>query len=138
VCISYAASGRGRSVRGLVRRDKPAGKERMKESHIEGVANHDDPESCVGGREGVHEALTGACAGTVLSREIYTTGTPTLLSQAEGNTDATAFARWCLVPRGRRPAARAEPSCARTGRSHGCSTWMARRDASGRPEVARR
>ena len=42
----------------------------MKEPYVEGVANHDDPESCVGAREGAGEALTGAHAGRVLSREI--------------------------------------------------------------------
>ena len=42
----------------------------MKESHGEGVAIHSDPESCAGAREGDGEALTGARAGRVLSREI--------------------------------------------------------------------
>jgi len=41
----------------------------MEEPHIEGPATHDDPESCAGVREGNGEALTGARAGTVLSRE---------------------------------------------------------------------
>lgn len=41
----------------------------MKELHAEGVATHSDPESCVGAREGVGEALTGARIGRVLSRE---------------------------------------------------------------------
>jgi len=41
----------------------------MKESYVEGLANHDDPESCAGPREGVGEALTGAHTGRVLSRE---------------------------------------------------------------------
>jgi len=35
----------------------------MEELYIEGVANHDDPESCVGVRKGGGEALTGARAG---------------------------------------------------------------------------
>src|ERR687894_510050 len=35
----------------------------MRELYIEGLATHDDPESCVGVREGVCEALTGARAG---------------------------------------------------------------------------
>ena len=35
----------------------------MKESHIEGVAIHDGPESCVGARKGDGEALTGVRAG---------------------------------------------------------------------------
>ena len=45
-------------------------KERMKESYVEGLATHDDPESYVGVREDAGEALTGARAGRVLSREI--------------------------------------------------------------------
>ncbi len=42
----------------------------MKESYIEGLATHDDPESCAHVREGQGEALTGARAGRVLSREM--------------------------------------------------------------------
>ena len=42
----------------------------MKEPHVEGLAIHDDPESCVVIREGAGEALTGAPAGWVLSREM--------------------------------------------------------------------
>jgi hypothetical protein len=41
----------------------------MRESHDEGVASHTDPESCGVAREGGVEALTGARAGWVLSRE---------------------------------------------------------------------
>lgn len=58
----------------------------MKEPHIEGVATHDDPESCATAREGRSEALTGARAGSVLSRENRQSGTPTQLLYAEGNT----------------------------------------------------
>ena len=38
----------------------------MEEPYIEGVATHDDPESCVGVREGAGEALTGAHAGRAI------------------------------------------------------------------------
>ncbi len=41
----------------------------MKEPHGEGLATHTDPESCAVVREGGGEALTGARAGRVLSRE---------------------------------------------------------------------
>src|ERR1700688_1213950 len=41
----------------------------MQESHGEGVATHTDPESCGAARKGGAEALTGARAGQVLSRE---------------------------------------------------------------------
>ena len=53
-----------------MRPDQTGKKERMQESYVEGVATHDDPESCAGAREGVGEALTGARTGRVLSREI--------------------------------------------------------------------
>jgi len=42
----------------------------MKESHVEGLATHSGPESCVAVREGSREALTGVRTGRVLSREI--------------------------------------------------------------------
>jgi hypothetical protein len=41
----------------------------MREPYGEGLAAHTGPESCVGAREGVGEALTGVHAGWVLSRE---------------------------------------------------------------------
>ncbi len=40
----------------------------MKAPYIEGIANHDDPESCAAVRKDCREALTGARAGWVLSR----------------------------------------------------------------------
>ena len=40
--------------------------EEMKELYIEGIANHDDPESCVTVRKGGGEALTGARIGLSL------------------------------------------------------------------------
>jgi RNA-directed DNA polymerase len=58
----------------------------MKEPHIEGVATHDDPESCTDGREAGGEALTGARTGSVLSRENRQSGAPTSLSETEGDT----------------------------------------------------
>ena len=41
----------------------------MKESHVEGLAAHNGPESCGVARKGVGEALTGVRAGRVFSRE---------------------------------------------------------------------
>ena len=38
----------------------------MRELYIEGVAIHDGPESCVGGRDAVGEALTGVRAGRAI------------------------------------------------------------------------
>ncbi len=42
----------------------------MKESYGEDLASHPDPESCAVARKGGREALTGACAGGLWSREI--------------------------------------------------------------------
>jgi hypothetical protein len=109
----------------------------MKEPHIEGVATHDDPESCAVVRKDGGEALTGAHMGWVLSREIKGFGVPTLSSEAEGHMSIGASAsRWATL-RGRRPHARVEPLCTGTGRSTDPSMRMAHRDASGRPEAAR-
>src|SRR5262245_2475555 len=58
----------------------------MQESHREGPASHPDPESCVDGRKAGGEALTGAHAGQPSSCEIRSSGVPTPLSEAEGNT----------------------------------------------------
>jgi hypothetical protein len=41
-------------------------KKGMQEPCIEGVATHDDPESCVGARKDAGEALTGARAGRAI------------------------------------------------------------------------
>ena len=58
----------------------------MQEPYIEGVANHDGPESCAAVREDDDEALTGAHAGRVSSSEITSIGVPTLSSEGEGHT----------------------------------------------------
>jgi RNA-directed DNA polymerase len=91
----------------------------MKESYRKGVANHPDPESCGVDREGGAEALTGARAGEVSSREINVPGTPTPLVAAEGNTGRDAIASSSRVRRGRRPSACTETPRTGTGRSQG-------------------
>lgn len=78
----------------------------MRELCAEGLATSGDPESCVHSREAVGEALTGAGAGRVLSREKKQFRAPTLLAMAEGNTGFTVSARWSMARRGRRPRAR--------------------------------
>ena len=60
--------------------------QRRRNSHIEGLATHDDPESCGHAREDVLEALTGAPAGRVLSREIEILPGAEVVCVAEGNT----------------------------------------------------
>jgi hypothetical protein len=59
----------------------------MKELYIEGLAIHDDPESCAGIREGGGEVLTGARAGWAIEprKSKQRSGVPTLSKCAEGN-----------------------------------------------------
>ena len=75
----------------------------MKELYIEGIASHDDPESCVGVREGDGEALTGARAGQVLSREIKAIGVPRRSSTSKATPAAALCASRSRAPRGLRP-----------------------------------
>jgi RNA-directed DNA polymerase len=70
----------------------------MRESHREGRASHSDPESCVDGRKAGGETLTGAHAGQPLSCEIRSSGVPTLLSEAEGNTDNSVIGQLSSDP----------------------------------------
>jgi len=56
----------------------------MRELHVEGLASHNDPESCANTCEGRGEALIGAHTGWALSPEIYKPRTPTLFLYAEG------------------------------------------------------
>jgi hypothetical protein len=50
---------------------KTGGLLEMKVFDVEGIANHNGPESCGGVRKDVDEALTGEGAGPVWSREKY-------------------------------------------------------------------
>lgn len=89
----------------------------MKESYIEGLANHNDPESGAGGRKVTGEAMTVVRTGGVLSRENFIPRVPTLSRYTEGNTDMCKMARACLTLRGRRHPACSETPCERTGRA---------------------
>jgi hypothetical protein len=104
----------------------------MEEPYGEGLASHTDPESCAASREAGHEALTGAHAGGVLSREM------------PGNQDADLvyswgrqhrWARYREHPqdlRGLRPPTCMEPPRARTGRPYPCPTRSWERAGRGR------
>lgn len=104
----------------------------MRELYVEGVAIHDDPESCDTVCEDDVEAFDRGTYGLGIEPRNQSTGTPTPLTEAEGNTLATNIARQRAVPRGRRPHARMEPLRTRTGRSPECSASWKRRAASGR------
>ena len=110
----------------------------MREPHIEGVATHDDPESCAVVREADGEALTGARAGTVLSREIR---------QLQGADAVIRSGRPHRRQRHREVSS--SPARSETRRTHGTSLHENReiprlpdqdggRVASGRPVAGRR
>jgi len=79
----------------------------MRTLHIEDVASHGGPESCVGVPRGRSEALIGGVRAGLLSREISSQSrVPTRSHNAEGNTAGGVFAsRWWTL-RGRRSQAR--------------------------------
>lgn len=106
--------------------------------YAEGIANHGDPESCGDSREGVIEALTGACAGRAIEPRNQAIPVADDVDVSEGNTAARVIASTQPDRRGRRPHACTEPPRARTGRSTGRPTQMVRRAASERPEAVQR
>jgi hypothetical protein len=67
---------------------------------IEGIANHNVPESCAGTREGGGEALTGVRIGQLLSRENdFLSRTPTRAltwkaTQTDASTQASVWTVW--------------------------------------------
>jgi len=80
----------------------------MKESYVEGIANHNDPESCGGARKGGDEALTGEHAGRVSSRE----------SDLLRGADAVGGGGRPHLPRRYRETRR-DPARSQTPRTHG-------------------
>lgn len=70
----------------------------MKEPYGEGLASHTGPGSCAGARKDTGEALTGVHTGQPLSCEINRFRTPTLLIEAEGNTEHGANREACEGP----------------------------------------
>jgi len=107
----------------------------MKESYIEDLANHDDPESCVCSRKGTDEALAGARTGRIWSCEIRPVRVPTSLPWTEGNMGVCDMASASTTLRSRRPLACAETPCARTGRSRVFPVEVVNGDALGRSRI---
>ncbi len=63
----------------------------MEELHVEGLATHSDPESCVDDLRGHGEALTGARAGRAIEPRNQQFGVPTQYPLVEGNTTSGAM-----------------------------------------------
>ena len=103
-------------------------KKGMKESYVEGLANHGGPEPCVGDPRGRSEALVGAHAGRLLSPEMIVVWGADALGTAEGNTAGGVFASR-QRPRGvGEPAHACDLFMLRTGRSRArsCLSMMRR------------
>ena len=75
----------------------------MQVHYDEGVANHIDPEPCVGAREDVGEASAGERIGQPSSRESGFIPDVDAVRRAEGNTTRCVIARTWPIRRGRRP-----------------------------------
>jgi hypothetical protein len=106
----------------------------MQEPYIEGIANHDGPESCVVTREGSVEALTGVRAGRAIEPRNQSNRGAGVVWKAEGNTAGGAMrklpagpARWKNLSMHR--------SSMRENREASCSPGgpVARGAAQGRP-----
>ena len=70
----------------------------MQVLYVEDLANHDDPESCVGIREDAGEALTGEHTGRVLSREKFTVqGADAVETSGRAGAPGRAPTRPCVV-----------------------------------------
>ncbi len=75
----------------------------MKVRYRKGVAIHPGPESCVGAREDVGEALTGEAAGQPLSREIGILERRRCYPRRKATLRTALCASRPRAPRGRRP-----------------------------------
>ena len=111
----------------------------MKESYVEGVANHDDPESCAAVGNCRDEVLTGVRAGWAMEPRNHPSRVPTSSREAEGNTGRTASARCVAARRGHRTEHARNLSAREPGEPRpACGKAMAPLDAPGRPEAASR
>lgn len=75
----------------------------MKELYVEGLANHNDHESCTGNRKDTREALIVAHIGWEIEPRKSDYRTPTRSQAEEGNTAIVDNARRKQVLRGLRP-----------------------------------
>jgi len=75
----------------------------MREPYREGLASHTGSESCAHSRKAGSEALTGAHAGGVWSRDMLKINVPTPSMMAEGNIGGRVIARVLCTLRGQRP-----------------------------------
>src|ERR1700674_2420775 len=107
----------------------------MKESYGEGLATHTGPESCGAACEGGIEALTGARAGWVLSRETTFLRDADAVEVSGRLYPLHRYREMRQGPARSETRARTETPRTRTGRSRAHSRRMELRDASGSPRT---
>lgn len=110
----------------------------MKEPYTEGLATYGDPESCVGVREGVGEALTGARIGRAIEPRNHISRAPTSLSEAEGYMDLGANSQPSTSPAGSKNLCMCGISMRENREIQLLPFSLARRAASARPVAALR
>jgi len=91
-------------------------KYRMKESYRKGVANRPDLEFCVDLSRGKERSVNRGTGGQGIELRKPKFRAPTRWTYGEGKIQACASARMSGALRSRRPQARQETSCTRTGR----------------------
>ena len=110
----------------------------MKESHVEGVAIHDDPESCDVARKVDVEAFDRGTCGLGIEPRNQSTGTPTPLTEAEGNTLATKIREAASGPARSQTPGTYGTSLHENREISGTPVAMVRRAASERPMAVSR
>ena len=119
---------------GLVRRDKPAEKEEMKELYIEGVANHDDPKSCAGIREGAGEASDrGTCRPGIEPRNKTLPGADAVKQSGRQHAPNREREARCGLARSETPSMHVTSLRENREISGTPAAMASRRDVSGRP-----
>jgi hypothetical protein len=91
----------------------------MQVLYVEDVANRNDPESCVGLREGAGEALIGEHVGRVSSLEKLKVQGADAVERSGRQHEAVRHGERRPALRGPRPLARVETTCMGTGISTG-------------------
>ena len=108
----------------------------MKESYIEGLTTHGDPESCDDIREDAERSVDRGRCRLAIELRNQNSRALTLLTEAEGDAALSGRVSSVTALRSRRPHACIETPCTRTGRSSACPSSLARRAASERPTAA--